>query len=78
VCSTYQTSAYIDMSRATLGDFVEDFVRLTLGYGEKEFSVNSEAGLLYDVEETENLPKKLTDLGKFCSCHPYAAYLITL
>lgn len=42
---------------------VEDFVRLGLGYGEKEFSVNSEAGLLYDVEETENLGKKLSDLG---------------
>ena len=51
------------MSRATLNDLVEDFVRLGLGYGDKEFIVNSEAGLLYDVEETENLPKKLSELG---------------
>lgn len=57
------------MSRATLNDLVEDFVRLGLGYGDKEFLVNSEAGLLYDVEETENLPKKLSELGMlfFCS-----------
>lgn len=44
---------------------MEDFVRLGLGYGDKEFTVNSEVGLLYDVEETENLPKKLSDLGMF-------------
>ncbi|SPO03349.1 related to ubiquitin-activating enzyme homolog UBA2 [Cephalotrichum gorgonifer] len=63
VCSTYQTSAFVDLSRATLNDLVEDFVRLELGYGDKEFTVNSEAGLLYDVDETENLPKKLSDLA---------------
>lgn len=61
------------MSRATLNDLVEDFVRFGLGYGDKEFLVNSEAGLLYDVEETENLPKKLSDLGILLSrsflCH---------
>lgn len=51
------------MSRATLNDLVEDFVRLGLGYGERDFIVNSEAGLLYDVEETDNLPRKLSDLG---------------
>lgn len=51
------------MSRATLNDLVEDFVRLGLGYGDRDFIVNSEAGLLYDVDETENLPKKLSDLG---------------
>lgn len=51
------------MSRATLNDLVEDFVRLELGYGEKELAVSSEAGILYDPDETENLAKKLSDLG---------------
>ena len=50
------------MSRATLNDLVEDFLRLELGYGD-EFVVNTEMGPIYDVEETENLPKKLKDLG---------------
>jgi ubiquitin-like 1-activating enzyme E1 B len=50
------------MSRATLNDLVEDFLRLQLGYGE-EFVVNHENNLLYDVEETDNLGKKLSELG---------------
>lgn len=49
------------MSRATLCDLV-DMLRIDLGYGE-EFSINSEGGLLYDVEETENLNKKFSELG---------------
>jgi ubiquitin-like 1-activating enzyme E1 B len=50
------------MTRATLNDLVEDFLRLGLSYGE-EFTVNNEVGVLYDVEETDNLEKKLSDLG---------------
>jgi ubiquitin-like 1-activating enzyme E1 B len=50
------------MSRATLNDLVEDFLRLQLGYGD-EFVVSNEVGLLYDVDETENLNKKLSELG---------------
>lgn len=63
VCSVFQTSAVVDLSRATLKDLVEDFVRLQLGYGDKEIAVSSEAGILYDPDETENLPKKLSELG---------------
>lgn len=63
VCSVFQTSAYIDLSRATLKDLVEDFLRLQLGYGNKELAVSTEAGVLYDPDETENLDKKLSDLG---------------
>ncbi|KAF7950211.1 hypothetical protein EAE96_007502 [Botrytis aclada] len=62
VCSVAQTRLLVDMSRATLNDLVEGFLKLQLGYGE-EFVVNNESGLLYDVEETENLDKKLSDLG---------------
>lgn len=61
VCSVAQSRVLVDLSRATLGDLV-DMLRLDLGYGE-EFSVDSEAGLLYDVEETENLGKRFSDLG---------------
>lgn len=53
----------MDLSKATLKDLVEDFVRLQLGFGDKEFAVNNELGPLYDPEETENLPKKLSELG---------------
>ncbi|GKT87752.1 LOW QUALITY PROTEIN: thiF family protein [Colletotrichum tofieldiae] len=63
VCSVYQTSVSVDLSRATLKDLVEDFVRLELGYGDKEFAVNNDAGPLYDPDETQNLSKKLSDLG---------------
>ncbi|RYP13464.1 hypothetical protein DL765_006877 [Monosporascus sp. GIB2] len=63
VCSVYHTSAYVDFSRATLSDFVENFVKLQIGYGDREFAVNSEAGLLYDPDETDNLEKKLSELG---------------
>ncbi|KAM0135559.1 hypothetical protein ACHAPC_004758 [Botrytis cinerea] len=61
-CSVAQTRLLVDMSRATLNDLVEGFLKLQLGYGE-EFVVNNESGLLYDVEETENLDKKLSELG---------------
>jgi ubiquitin-like 1-activating enzyme E1 B len=58
---------YVDLSRATLNDLVEDFVKLQLGFGEREFAVNSEAGLLYDPDETDNLGKLLSELGT-CYC----------
>ena len=46
-----------------LQDLVEDFVRLELGFGDKEFALSNEIGPLYDPEETENLSKKLSELG---------------
>lgn len=52
----------IDPSRATLNDLVEDVLKLQLCYGE-EFSVNSEAGTLYDPELDDNLSKSFADLG---------------
>lgn len=38
-------------------------MRLQLRYGDKEIAVSSEAGILYDPDETENLPKTLSELG---------------
>ncbi|KJZ80252.1 hypothetical protein HIM_00102 [Hirsutella minnesotensis 3608] len=63
VCSVFNTSISVDLTRATLNDIVEDIVKGQLGYGDKEFVVNNEVGILYDVDETDNLPKKLADLG---------------
>lgn len=64
ICGVYYTTVYVDSARATLNDLVEDFLKLGLGYGDKEFSIIGEADtLLYDPEETENLDKKLSELG---------------
>src|SRR5438552_1836526 len=52
------------MSRATLRDLVEGFVQQHLGYGNKEFVVSNDVGILYDADEDENLAKKLSELGK--------------
>ena len=53
----------MDFARATLGDLVDKFVKLQLGYGDRDFAVNSDAGLLYDPDETDNLERKLSELG---------------
>ncbi|KAK5651209.1 hypothetical protein OQA88_12716 [Cercophora sp. LCS_1] len=63
VCGVFQTRVYVDLSRATLNDLVADFLRLELGYGDKEISVANEIGILYDPDETDNLDKKLIELG---------------
>ena len=61
----------VDLAQATLKDLVEDFVKLELGYGDKEVSVSNEVGILYDPDETDNLEKKLADLGNFFqTSHP--------
>lgn len=52
----------IDPSRATLNDLIERVLKTQLDYGE-EFSVNSEAGTLYDPELDDNLFKTFSDLG---------------
>jgi ubiquitin-like 1-activating enzyme E1 B len=65
VCSVAQTRVLVDMSRATLNDLVENFLKLKLGYGD-EIMVNHGDKSLYDIEETDNedlLSKKLSDLG---------------
>ncbi|KAI1432142.1 hypothetical protein GGR50DRAFT_689182 [Xylaria sp. CBS 124048] len=63
ICGNYQASVCVDLSRATLGDLVEDFVKLELGFGERDFAVNSDSGLLYDPDEMDNLGKLLSELG---------------
>ncbi|KAK3344272.1 hypothetical protein B0T25DRAFT_322286 [Lasiosphaeria hispida] len=63
VCSVFQTRVHVDLSRATLHDFVEDFLKPELGYGDKDISISNEVGILYDPDETDNLEKKLSELG---------------
>ncbi|KAI1644103.1 SUMO-activating enzyme subunit uba-2 [Daldinia loculata] len=62
VCGAYNVNINVDLSKATLNDLVE-FIKQQLGYGEKEFAINSDAGLLYDPDETDNLDKNLNELG---------------
>lgn len=51
-------------------DLVEEFIKLKLGYADKEFAVSNDVGILYeaikgsdDDEDEDNLPKKLGELG---------------
>ena len=57
-----QSRLFVDLHRATLNDLVEDVLKTQLEYGD-EFTVNSEAGILYDPELDENLSKSFGDLG---------------
>ncbi|KAM3441912.1 hypothetical protein MY4824_001326 [Beauveria thailandica] len=63
VCGVFNTSVIVDLSRATLGDIIEGYLKEDLGLGDREISVNNDVGILYDVDETDNLPRKLTELG---------------
>jgi len=63
VCGVFQKRVCVDLSRATLNDLVEDFLKTELGYGDKDISVSNDVGILYDPDETDNLTKKLADLG---------------
>lgn len=62
VCGVMQSRLFVDLSRATLNDLVEDVLKTQLEYGD-EFTVNSEAGILYDPELDDNLSKTFSDLG---------------
>ncbi|KAG6272096.1 hypothetical protein E4U47_002678 [Claviceps purpurea] len=63
VCGVVNVSVTVDLSRATLNDVVEDIVKEYLGFGDREFVLSNAVGILYDYDETENLPKKLSSLG---------------
>ncbi|KAG6060185.1 hypothetical protein E4U17_004858 [Claviceps sp. LM77 group G4] len=63
VCGVVNVSVTVDLSRATLNDVVEDIVKEYLGFGDREFVLSNAIGIMYDYDETENLPKKLSSLG---------------
>ncbi|KAF2227074.1 putative ubiquitin-like activating enzyme [Elsinoe ampelina] len=64
VCGTARATLSIDPERATLQDFVEGVLQNKLGY--KDMSVTTEAGVVFDPDLDDNLPKKLSqlDIGK--------------
>ena len=62
VCAVAHFDLSVDPTRATLGNLVEDVLKSKLGYSD-DFSVSNDAGLLYDPDFDENLPKKFADLG---------------
>lgn len=63
VCSAFHVHLRANLSVAVLNDIVEDFIKEKLGFGDREFVVNNEHGILYDVEETDNLFTKLEKLS---------------
>lgn len=64
ICGVFSTGVEVDLKRTTLSDIVEGLLQDVMGLGDREIVVNSDRGLLYDPDETDNLPKKLADLGK--------------
>lgn len=64
VCGVFNITVTVDPSRTTLNDLVDGLLKKHLGLGEKEFVLNNEVGVVYDPDETDNLPKKLAELGK--------------
>lgn len=64
ICSVAQSRLLVDFERATLGNLVESILKLELGYSE-EIAVAEGENHLYDIEETHNLDKKLSELGMF-------------
>jgi ubiquitin-like 1-activating enzyme E1 B len=62
VCSLATTQLLLDSSRATLGDLVNDILRLKLGYSE-ELTVRHESTVLYDPDFDDNLGKTFAELN---------------
>ncbi|KAF4554716.1 Ubiquitin-activating enzyme E1-like protein 2 [Elsinoe fawcettii] len=61
VCGTARATLSIDPSRATLRDLVEGVLKSKLGYN--DMSVNTDAGVVFDPDLDDNLPKKLSELS---------------
>lgn len=78
VCSVYYVVVHVDLERATLENLIDDFVRKQLGYGDKEISLSMDAGILYDPDETDHLPKKLSELSESCPVLYIIALCLTM
>ncbi|PHH83841.1 hypothetical protein CDD82_32 [Ophiocordyceps australis] len=63
VCGVVYMSITADLARATLRDVTENIIKDTLGYGERDFVVSNDVGILYDADDDGNLDKKLSELG---------------
>lgn len=63
VCSAFQVTLDVDFDKITLRDLVDDFAKEQLKFdAEGEFVISNEVGILYDIDETDNLDKKLSEL----------------
>ncbi|CAK7219600.1 E1 ubiquitin-activating protein uba2 [Sporothrix bragantina] len=64
VCSSFQVTLDVDFDRITLQDLVDDFAKKDLKFDEEgEFVISNEVGILYDIDETDNVDKKLSELS---------------
>lgn len=63
VCSVAHNRILVDVQNTTLQELVEDFLKSGLGYSEEITINDGHDHLLYDIDETINLDKKLSDLG---------------
>lgn len=61
VCSTVVVRLEINSDKARLADIVEDILVARLGY--TEFSIVTDAGVCYDPDMEDNLPKLLAEVG---------------
>ena len=62
VCGNAQATLVVDPTRTTLQNLVDDILKAKLGYS-GEMTLNTEAGILYDPDEEDNLPRTFEDLG---------------
>lgn len=62
VCSPAVAQVEIDPELATLEHLIQDVLQMELGYGE-EVAVAFGNQLIYDADFTDNLVKRLSDLG---------------
>ncbi|KAK4983734.1 E1 ubiquitin-activating protein uba2 [Elasticomyces elasticus] len=62
VCSVAQARLVVDTPNVTLKRLVEEILRAKLGYGE-EFSISTDAGVIFDPELDDNLSRTLSSLG---------------
>ena len=62
ICGNAQVRLVVDPNRATLDQLVEGILKTKLGYT-GEMSINSDAGVIYDPDLEDNLPRTFDDLG---------------
>lgn len=62
ICGNAQATLKADTSKATLDQLVEQLLKVKLGYT-GELSISTDAGVVYDPDMEENLPKTLRELG---------------
>lgn len=62
VCGVAHARIQIDLSRATLRDLVEGYLKTDLGYTD-ELAVSTDAGVIFDPDLDDNLDKPLSELG---------------